>query len=336
MESKIVLFGATGLVGAYTAIALKSKHYDVVPVGRRANDNGFFADNDMEYISADIKRKDSFLNLPYSDVYAILHFAGAMPAHMEGYDPYDYLNTNIIGTLNVLEYARISHTKKIIFCQSVSDVLHLGGTLQPIRSDSEMRHPMKGDHAVYSISKNTAVELIRHYEAAFGITAYILRLPTIYAYHPNPYYYVNGKKEVLGYRLLIKKAEKGEPIEIWGNPNNQKEIVYVDDFINLCECCLKDKNDKGGIFNVGNDFPLSFEEQINLIVEIFAQNGNYSKISYRPDMPSSPQFILDISNARMELEYCPEYDCRKAFEAFKKERELQRFRKLWGKEADYD
>ena len=127
MESKIVLFGATGLVGAYTAIALKSKRYDVVPVGRRANDNGFFADNDMEYISADIKRKDSFLNLPYSDVYAILHFAGAMPAHMEGYDPYDYLNTNIIGTLNVLEYARISHTKKIIFCQSVSDVLHLGG-----------------------------------------------------------------------------------------------------------------------------------------------------------------------------------------------------------------
>ena len=139
---------------------------------------------------------------------------------------------------------------------------------------------------------------------------------------------------MLGYRFLMKKAELGDPIEIWGNPQNQKEFVYVDDFIQLCECCLK--SDNSGIFNVGNDFPLSFEEQIKLMLEVFSTSLNKSVLRYRPEMPSSPQFILDISNAREQLGYVPKYDCKKAFEAFKKEKELQRFQKLWGKESDYE
>ncbi|MBQ9205350.1 MAG: NAD-dependent epimerase/dehydratase family protein [Treponema sp.] len=239
MQKKIVLFGATGLVGAYTAMALKNDGYDVVAVGHRKSDNGFFAENGMRYVSVDIKNTAEFSSLPQSDVFAVIHFAGAMPAHMQGYNPYEYLNANIIGTMNVLEYTRSVHADRIIFSQSVSDVLYLGGTTTPIPADSEMHHPLKGDHAVYSISKNAAVGLIRHYEAEFGIKAFILRLPTIYAYHPNPYYYVDGARKMLGYRLLMKKAENGEPIEIWGNPENQKEFVYVDDFTQLCNCCLK-------------------------------------------------------------------------------------------------
>lgn len=334
MANKIVIFGATGLVGAYTANALKDKGYEVIAVGRRDSDNGFFNENGMSYISLDIKNKQDFSNLPQKDVFAIFHFAGAMPAHMKGYDPYEYINSNIVGTLNVLEYARSSGAKKMIFSQSVSDVLYLGGTTKPIPADSEMHHPLKGDHAIYSISKNAAVGLIRHYEAEFGITAYILRLPTIYAYHPNPYYYVDGKKKILGYRFLMKKAERGETIEVWGDPTNQKEFVYVEDFIQLCECCLN--SDKGGIYNVGNDFPLSFDEQIKIMIDVFCNGDKKSELYYRPEMPSSPQFILDISNARKELGYNPKYDCRTAFEAFKKEAELQRFEKLWGKEIDYE
>jgi len=331
---KVIIFGATGLVGAYTAMALKESGYDVVAVGRRASDNGFFAENGMTYHSVDIQKKDDFNNLPQNDVFAIFHFAGAMPAHMKGYNPYEYINSNITGTLNVLEYARNVHSEKIIFSQSVSDVLYLGGTTTPIPADSEMHYPLTGDHAVYSISKNAAVGLIRHYEQEFGVTAYILRLPTIYAYHPNPYYYVNGEKKILGYRFLMNKAEKGEPIEIWGNPQNQKEFVYVDDFTQLCECCLK--SEQGGIFNVGNDFPLSFEEQMKLMVEVFARTEKKSPLTYRPEMPSSPQFILDISNAKSVLGYKPEYDCKKAFEAFRNEKNLQRFKMLWGSEEDYE
>ena len=330
---KIILFGATGLIGAYTSISLKKSGYTVVAIGRRHSDNGFFGEHDITYITADIQKKDDFSKLPKDEVDAILLFAGAMPAHMKGYDPYEYINSNITGTLNVLEYAKTINAKKIIFTQSVSDVLYLGGTTTPIPANSEMRFPLTGDHSVYSISKNAAVGLIRHYEAEYGITAFILRLPTIYAYHPNPYYYVNGLKKMLGYRALMKKAELGEPIEIWGNPNNQKEFVYIDDFIQLCECCLK--SEIGGIYNAGNDFPLSFEEQIKIMVDVFSSDNKKSRISYNPEKPSSPQFILDISNAKKELGYCPKFDCKKAFMAFKQEQHLQRFKQLWGLESDY-
>lgn len=333
MKNTIILFGATGLVGAYTAMALHENGYNVIAVGRRKNDNGFFAENGMKYISVDIQNKNDFNALPQNDVFAIFHFAGAMPAHMQGYDPYEYINSNIIGTLNVLEYARKVNTERIIFSQSVSDVLYLGGSITPIPADSEMHYPLKGDHSVYSISKNAAVGLIRHYEAEYGIISFILRLPTIYAYHPNKYYYVDGKKKILGYRYLMDKAEKGEPIEIWGNPENQKEFVYVNDFIQLCNCCLKSNN--SGIYNVGNDFPLTFDEQIKIMIDVFS-TGNKSKITYRPEMPSSPQFILDISNARKNLGYIPIYDCRKAFEEFKKEKQIQRFKLLWGSESEYN
>ena len=194
----------------------------------------------------------------------IVHLAGAMPAHMANYDPYEYLNSVIVGTLNVLEYARENHCKKIIFSQSIADILHLFGTQHPILDDVVREFPLKGDHAVYSISKNTAVNLIEHYYAEYGIKRYILRLPTIYHYHPNPYYYVNGEKKWLAYRYIIDQASKGMPLQIWGNPNATKEMVYIKDLTHLIECCILSNVD-GGIYNVGCGHPLSIEEQIKQI-----------------------------------------------------------------------
>lgn len=333
MSKKIIIFGATGLVGAYTALQLKQIGYDVIAVGKRRNDNGFFKENDIHYVSLDIDDPKSFSLLPPKDIFGILHFAGIMPAHMEGYNPYSYLETNIIGTMNILEYSRSANVKKIIFSQSVSDVLYMSGTTKPIPADVEMRNPLVGDHAIYSISKNTAVSLIRHYEATYGIISFILRLPTIYAYHPNPFFYVDGVKRILGYRYLIKQAEKGNQIELWGNPKSRKEMVYIEDFIQLCECCLK--SEYGGLYNVGNGFSMTFEEQIKMMVEVFSPQEKKSEIVYCPHKKSSPQFVLDISESKSRLGYNPVFDCRKTFEAFKKEEEIQRFKKLWGVESDY-
>lgn len=50
----IVVFGATGKVGCYTALHLQEKGYKVIAVGKRKSDNGFFADNNIEYMSVDL------------------------------------------------------------------------------------------------------------------------------------------------------------------------------------------------------------------------------------------------------------------------------------------
>ena len=59
-NKRIVVFGATGNIGAYSAVYLKEQGYDVVAVGRRKSDNGFYATKGVEYYSVDIKQRESF------------------------------------------------------------------------------------------------------------------------------------------------------------------------------------------------------------------------------------------------------------------------------------
>ena len=79
---KIVIFGATGTVGVYTSLKLKEDGYDVVAVGRRKSDNGFFGDYKIPYVPVNVVNKEEFANLPQEDVDCVIHYAGAMPARM--------------------------------------------------------------------------------------------------------------------------------------------------------------------------------------------------------------------------------------------------------------
>lgn len=100
---KVVVFGATGNLGAYIAIDLKKHGYQVVATGHRTSDNGFFASHGIEYVSVDINDKETFSKLPQEDVYAVAHFAGELPSRYD-YQPDKLLNSIILGTLNVLDY----------------------------------------------------------------------------------------------------------------------------------------------------------------------------------------------------------------------------------------
>ena len=79
---KVLVFGATGTVGAYTCIYLKERGYDVIAVGRRKDDNGFFALHDMKYYSVDICNQDDFNKLPVTGIFSIIHLAGILPARI--------------------------------------------------------------------------------------------------------------------------------------------------------------------------------------------------------------------------------------------------------------
>ncbi len=330
----ILIFGATGTVGVYSALRLKELGYRVIAVGHRKSDNGFFADYDINYYSVDIVRPKEFCKLPQDKINCILHFAGAMPARMRGYDPQQYINTIVTGTLNVLEYSRRVKADKIVFTQSISDSLYLGGTTKPIPADIVRKFPLNNDHSVYVIAKNAAVDLIEHYYAAYGLKRFILRLPTIYLYHPDPYYYVNGKKQEMFYRQFIDKALKGEPIDVWGDPKRMKEIVYVKDFVQIVEKCVAAES-VGGFYNVGGERGVTLEEQIKGIIDVFSPVDKRSVMNYLPDKPDASQFIFDITKTRRDLGYKPAYSYLESLQDFKQEMENQPFAKLWGKEEDY-
>jgi UDP-glucose 4-epimerase len=328
----IIIFGATGTVGVYTALKLKHDGYNVFAVGKRKNDNGFFSNYDIPYFSVNISNKADFDILP-KNIDIVLHFAGAMPARMKDYNPYAYIDSIVIGTLNVLEFTRKANAEKIIFTQSISDILHLFGTINPISADAEMKFPVKGDHSVYSISKNAACNLIEHYFWQYDINRFILRLPTIYVYHPDPFYYVNGEKKWIGYRYLINQAIQGKNIELWGNPESRKEIVYVKDFVQIIEKCVL-SDSQGGNYNIGNGVGVTMEQQIQDMIDVFCPEDKKSKIIYCPEMSSSPQFILDISKTK-ELGYVQQYNHKTYLIDFKQEWLNEPFKKLWGEYKDF-
>ena len=329
---RVIVFGATGNLGANISIYLHNIGYEVIAVGHRKNDNGFFADHGIKYYSVDIEKESDFKILPVDNIYAVLHFAGMLPAVMEGFSATPYIQSIIQGTLNVLEYTRTVGADRIIFPQTLFDIHHLFGSKTPIPADSQRQVP-EGDHWMYVIAKNAACDMIEHYYNNYGIKRFIFRLSRIYLYHPNPYTFTDGKKVLVSDRALIYKAIKGEPIEVWGDPYRVLETISIYDFLRIIEKALVAVVD-GGIYNVGSG-GTTLEERVRGIVDVFSPKNNKSEISYCPEKPNGTQFVLDITKTKLELGYEPKFSWYDYLVKFKKEMEIQPFAKLWGREEDY-
>jgi UDP-glucose 4-epimerase len=298
---KVLIIGATGSTGLYLTKHLNEKGYNVIATGYKQRNLEFYKEKSIEYIAVDISLKEDFYKLP-TDVDCIVLLAGMMPARMEGYNPYKYITINTMGTLNTLECCRIHKIPKIIFAQSHSDVFGHWNTGEYIKDNANRILNYKGDHAVYIISKCAAVDLIEHYHQEYELQSIIFRLPTIYSYMPENAIYMNGKKTSIAYLTFIEKAIAGEPIEIWGDPNIVKDIVYVKDFIQMIEKAINSETAQG-IYNVGTGIPTTLEEQIKGVIEVFCEPGHKSKIIYCPDKPSQTSYLYDVSKAKKELQY---------------------------------
>lgn len=330
---KIVIFGATGNVGSYVLkYALEyfdSSEYEIVASGRRKTD--FFKKKGIKYYPVDISKEADFDVLPQNDVFAVVYLAAQIPSYMEVYQPQAYIQSNIVGAFNVLEYCRKTHADRVLFSTTVFDLALYGNTGIPLKSDLPFKFDYKGDHALYVISKNTALELIEHYHQEYGLKKFIFRFPTIYSYNPYHYYFPNGVKTLRPVYYMIDRAKKGAPIELWGDPHYSKDMVHVYDCAQmLCKAVEVNRNE--GLYNVGTGIPVTLQEQIETIIRVFSPDNAPSKIIYRPEKKAGGGFLMNIENAKEELGYRPQYDCMRLFLDFKLEMEINRFEELHKKE----
>lgn len=305
---KIVVFGASGNTGTYFIKYFlennKDKKYEIVAVGTRATDK--FEKMGVKYFQVDITKKEDFEKLP-KDVYAVVDLAGAMPARMEGYNPQYYIDVNITGNLNILEYCRENNVDRILFAQSFGDIKDYGETELVLKADMPRKFSFKSDHTIYVMTKNFMVDMMENYYEMYGLKKFVFRLPTIYLYSPIDYYYVDGVKRQIGYRLLIDRAIKGEPIEVWGDSTRVKDMVYVKDFCQMLYKALFVQREKG-YYNVRTGVGTSLLEQIKGMVDVFGEDDKKSQIVLHPEKPNAPQYIMDITPAEKELGYSPKYD----------------------------
>lgn len=331
MKKKVIVFGATGNLGAYTSVHLNDLDYEVHAVGSRKSDNGFFASKGMKYYSVDITNKEDFKILP-NDIYAVVHLAGELPSRYK-YIPSKLVSTIIEGTLNVLDYMVSANGKKFIFPQTPFDQYQKHNTNEIIFADTQKTFPLTGDHSVYTIAKNGAVDLIDHYAATYNFLRFHLRFFTIYHYHPNPYHFSNYKKQMMPYRMLINRAMNSQDIEVWGDFSRSKEMVYVKDFTQIIQKCLE-SNGPGGMYNVGGK-AVSLEEQIDGIIQVFSPANKKSNKIYKPEKSNSLLAKLDISKTEKELGYIQKYTYIDSLVDFKNEMLTEPFAQLWGRKEDF-
>jgi len=325
-KKKIIVLGSAGNLGMYFMDYLNENldmdNFEMIATGTKPEYPYEFYKG--KYIQLDITKKEDFQKLPAENVYAVVDFAGVLPAYLEKDDPNKYVDVNVKGTLNVLEYCRENKVDRIIYTQTWADLNGYLKDKKPLKPEWPRKPIYTGDHAVYAVTKCAAVDLIECYHQIYGIKNFIFRLPNIYMYSPEMYYYVDGVKKYISYRYMIEKAIKGEDIEMWGNPDLGKDIIYVKD---LCQMIFKSLfvNRETGIYNAGTGIKTTMREQIEGMIKVFSPKENPSKIIACPDKKDCDDFVMDITNIKEELGYEPEYDYIKYLEDYKKEMERNRF-----------
>lgn len=324
---RVLVFGATGQIGSNVVVDLKDKGYDVIAVGHRGSDGGFFTSKGISYIG-DIANENiaDFVKLP-TDIDVVINLAGAMPAHANA-SPMPYIQSIVVGTVNICEWLRTKTScKRIIFNTTPSDVIKFLNKPTPVPDYAPRSFPKNGgDHAVYAIAKNTAVDILEHYSIAYNLKPIVFRHDTVYSWSENPYYNINGVRKMLPWRVIVENAIKGETVEVWGKPTCKKCLLYIKDFCSAIECAIK--CDCVGIYNLSGVRFYTLEEQIQGIIDVFGNKEKPPKKMYCPEKPSTPMHLYADEKAKIELGWNPCWDWWKACEDMKKVMEEKPFHKL--------
>lgn len=314
---KVLIIGASGSLGSGVINNL-SGNYQIT--GTYVNNRPRL--DSTKFIQLDITQKEQFAKLD-NNFDVVFLIAGAMPAMMRGYDPSVYIDVNIQGALNVLEYCHTNSIKKLIYVMTFSDVSSEFYSGIPIKDDAQRTLPFTGDHSVYAISKIAACDLIEHYHQEHGIQTIIFRIPTIYCNDDNFNYYANGKLKSKAYIEMIRSIVNNHSIDIWGNPNNAKDMPYIKDFCTLIEKAIEHKTAQG-VFNAGTANPVSLEQLVNVMIEVFSPNYPVEK-HYLPNKPSQPNFTFSMQKTNSVFDFEPEWNVRDMFFDIEKSLGINKF-----------
>lgn len=301
---KALVLGATGQLGCYSALALKEDGYDVIAVGRRKSDGGFFESRSIRFIGGfDISNQKCFDLLPTERFDAIVNMAGTMPAHAD-MNMMPYVQSIMVGTVNLCDWMRKNGSTRIIFNTTPSDVVDYWGTTEPIDDDAIRSFPKNGnDHAVYAICKRAATDILEHMKVAAGFEPCVFRHFMVYGWHPDAYFYLNGERRMLPWRYMIRRCINGQDLDVYGDPTRLKELLYIKDF--AAAVVTAANNHVCGIFNLPGYKPYSLDEMVDGIMNAFASPT--AKKNYRRDMPDTPQILLSGKKSKEILGWTPQW-----------------------------
>lgn len=324
-NKKIIIFGANGFIGTYLIDHLLTRNYYVVAIDvddfidKKPNDR-------IEYLVLDIKKKSDLLKIKSDSYDAVVHLAALQPANYDKYNtPEDYIYTNTIGTLNILDFCKNSGTKKIIYAMSHRNTSGHWGKIDKIKEIHGRSQEYEGEYAMFSISESAAFDCVQYYSVNHSISNICLRLPPVYGYGPHLSIFKNQKPIKTGFQTFIEHAENGKPIIIWGDPNIGRDIVYVKDVVSAIDKSIESES-AAGVYNISSSYPLTLLEEVNTIIEVFSKNDLKSSITFLPDKPHSiDKFVYDNTKAKNDLNWSPKFNFKEMLIDYKKESNSKKY-----------
>ncbi len=218
------------------------------------------------------------------------HLACSSLPHSSNLNPYDDVETNVLGSLALLEAARSHGLARLIFVSS-------GGTVYGIPQQVPIgeAHPTQPTCS-YGITKLAIEKYLSLYERLHGLRSLVLRVA-------NPYGEGQRPEAAQGaVAVFFGKAVRGETIQIWGDGSIVRDFVYVADVVEALLAAARYEGTER-VFNIGSGIGLSLNDLLALLEEVLDRPVSREYQAGRSfDVPAN---VLCIDRARLELDWMP-------------------------------
>lgn len=306
----ILVTGGAGFIGSHVIEKLLDIGYSVTTVD---NFDTFYSkkikmnnlklallSSEFKLMELDITKYQDLLSLN-GDFDAIIHLAAKAGVRPSIDDPLSYQITNVIGTQNLLEFARIRNIKQFVFASSSS--VYGINEKAPWSEDDKVLLPI----SPYASSKVSS-ELLGHvYSHLFSFRFIALRFFTVYGPRQRP---------DLAIHKFTNLILNDKPIPFFGNGLTKRDYTFIDDIVDGVISSLIYNGSNFEIINLGNSQTITLNDLVHTIEHVFQKKAI---INYLPEQSGDvPMTFADITKAKLLLDYHPKTNFEKGIELFKK------------------
>lgn len=244
-----------------------------------------------QIIEGDIRDADALAGAAHG-VDAIVHLAARTGVVDSIEDPRGDAEVNVLGTLNALIAARDGGAGAFVFASSGAPL----GSAEPPGHEDLAPRPL----SPYGASKLSGEGLCSAFGGSYGLSATALRFTNVY----GPYSYHKGSVVA----LCLKRIMDGEPLVVYGDGEQTRDFLYVDD---LCDAVIAAivRRPTAGLYQLGTGTETSINTLMTLLGDVMADAG--VTVEHQPERAGEiRRAFSDITRARTDLGYRPDTPLR--------------------------
>ncbi|MTI39472.1 GDP-mannose 4,6-dehydratase [Fulvivirga lutimaris] len=300
MKRTILVTGCAGFIGSHVSERLLKQGHTIVGIDnfdpfyarsiKEENIMVFRDSSDFHFLEIDLVKDDFHKLLSSFDVDIVIHLAGKAGVRPSIESPQSYIDNNITGTLNLLNYMKDRKVNKMVFASSSSVY---GNGVPPFAEDVNDNKPI----SPYAFTKRSC-ELMNHtYHSLYNIDFINLRFFTVYGPRQRPDLAINK---------FVRLINEELPIPFYGDGSTMRDYTYISDIvdgISLSMDYLTQNDSTFETINIGNNNPISLNDLVSTIGSILNKEVFFNQL---PKQPGDVELTCaDISKAEALIGYFP-------------------------------